>query len=169
MKQCPGVLGAMCAVLVASMAGEEQDRRFDPTGVPAVLKNYYDGEVTYPDWGKSPWGIAINHLGSKDADEAGTASRFVRAILSQAQEDERSGRAQWYATPFWGSTGENKARKLRELMLWNIKKLDPQVQEKLTKLETHFPQQRRKRLGLNRCRSRSLSWSASLRSATSFP
>jgi hypothetical protein len=60
-----------------------------------------------------PYEAAIKKLASPNPKERTQASAELVAILSQSLKDEQTGAAPWRATPFWGSSGENLARKLR--------------------------------------------------------
>jgi hypothetical protein len=77
--------------------------------VAAELRAYYQDAKKEPGWR-----MAFTRLGGADAADAERAGVYLRALLTQAVKDERSGAAPWRATPFWGSSGENPAIKLRE-------------------------------------------------------
>jgi hypothetical protein len=80
----------------------------DDVTIANELRAYYES-------GKQPsWSEAIKRLTSVNANERDPAARYLVHLLSQAQQDEFSGKAPWQATPFWGSSGENPARNLRE-------------------------------------------------------
>jgi hypothetical protein len=82
-----------------------------PVANPVVvneLQAYYDS-------GKAPpWSAAIQNLVADKPTQRAAAADYLIALLNQAQADELSGKSPWRATPFWGSSGENPARNLRE-------------------------------------------------------
>jgi hypothetical protein len=87
----------------------------DPkTEVAAQLKAYYD-KGTEP-----PWKEAVGRLKSTDLQERADAAGYLVAVLTRALEDERSGAAPWRATPYWGSSGGNPARRLREAVAGEV-------------------------------------------------
>jgi len=61
-----------------------------------------------------PWTDAIRNLSAKMPEQRTTAAKYMVTLLDQAQTDEISGKTPWRATPFWGSSGENPARNLRQ-------------------------------------------------------
>ncbi|HYT92504.1 MAG TPA: hypothetical protein VEL76_27560 [Gemmataceae bacterium] len=69
----------------------------------------------YYEKGKAPpWAEGIKQLSADKPEQRIGAARYLVALLEQAQTDEFSGKAPWRATPFWGSSGENPARNLRQ-------------------------------------------------------
>ena len=70
-------------------------------------------EAWYAGKDEPPWQQALADLKSDDEGTAIRASRYLLALLNQATKDERSGKAPWQATPFWGGGAENPAVKLR--------------------------------------------------------
>ena len=69
----------------------------------------------YYEKGESPsWPAAITKLTAEKTDQRAASARYLVALLAQAQKDELSGKAPWRATPYWGSSGENPARNLRQ-------------------------------------------------------
>jgi len=82
----------------------------DEAAVAKELQAYYEK-------GKQPgWAEAIKKLTAESPEERDGAAKYLVALLDQAQTDEISGKAPWRATPFWGSSGENPARNLRQLI-----------------------------------------------------
>lgn len=80
----------------------------DPADVARELKAYYE-ENKPP-----PWQAAVARLASPEPVLATRAADYLGSLLESAFQDERSGKAPWRATPWWGSSGENPARNLRE-------------------------------------------------------
>jgi hypothetical protein len=72
------------------------------------LKEYYEQSSKVP-----PWQAAVGRLNAKGPEQRKLAAQYLSDLLEQSLRDERSGAAPWQATPFWGSSGENPARKLR--------------------------------------------------------
>jgi len=60
------------------------------------------------------WDASMKQLGSSSPADRERAAAHLQAVMQQCWEDEQSGKAPWLATPWWGSSGENPARKLRE-------------------------------------------------------
>jgi hypothetical protein len=80
----------------------------DKAAVAKELQAYYEK-------GEAPrWAEAIKKLAAEKADQRAAAAKYLVSLLDQAQTDEHSGKAPWRATPFWGSSGENPARNLRQ-------------------------------------------------------
>jgi hypothetical protein len=77
--------------------------------VAAELKRYYQDLKRPP-----VWEAALKRLSAAVPKERREAAAYLHALLAQALQDERSGDAPWRATPYWGSSGENPARQLRE-------------------------------------------------------
>jgi hypothetical protein len=63
-----------------------------------------------------PWAAAIQNLTADRPDQRRAAASYLVVLLDQAQIDERSGRAPWRATPFWGMGAANPARYVREVI-----------------------------------------------------
>jgi hypothetical protein len=72
-----------------------------------------------------PWGDAIKELAAANADKRDAAAKYLVSLLDQAQADELSGKAPWRATPYWGSSGENPARNLRQQIAGDLAKSQP--------------------------------------------
>lgn len=105
------LVGLLLAAGLASLVyGKEP--ALVPSNAADDLKRYYADSKSEP-----PWKDAISALSSSDAKRASEAASYLRALLKQALQDEASGTAPWRATPFWGSSGENPARILRERIL----------------------------------------------------
>jgi hypothetical protein len=76
--------------------------------VAKELQAYYETGKT------PPWRDAIENLTAEKRPQRAEAAKYLVALLDQAQTDELSGKAPWQATPFWGHSGENPARNLRQ-------------------------------------------------------
>jgi hypothetical protein len=79
------------------------------------LGRYYEGKGKAP-----PWPAAVDLLFDENAEKASKAGRYLAELAAQVLADETSGASRWHATPYWGSEGENEARKLREFMILSI-------------------------------------------------
>ena len=64
-------------------------------------------------------------LSAEDAQGGKWAAAYLVALLDQALKDELSGKVPWRATPFWGSSGENPARELRESIARRLSGAEP--------------------------------------------
>ncbi len=92
--------------------------------VAADLNTYYEesakqpflifDESERPQTKPPPWEQPLKQLAGADEAERKRAAAYLTALVGQAQDDEQSGAARWRATPFWGESAENPARKLRE-------------------------------------------------------
>lgn len=63
------------------------------------------------------WEVAMKQLDSPVAAQRRSAAEHLLAVMDQCLKDEQSGKAPWRATPYWGESGENPARQLRESIL----------------------------------------------------
>jgi hypothetical protein len=107
-------LGRCLILLVAVNLGHAQQTQ--DSVVAKELQRYYEkGDGP-------PWSEAIKKLSAEKKDQQAAAAKYLVALLDQAQSDERSGKAPWHATPYWGSSGENPARNLREQIATEIAK-----------------------------------------------
>jgi hypothetical protein len=89
-----------------------------------ALKRYYEDRLKQPflkdpDEPESkpeppPWTAPLKQLASDNADERRHAAIFLRELLAQAHEHERTGKAPWRSTPYWGGGADVPARTLRE-------------------------------------------------------
>ena len=59
------------------------------------------------------WDASIQKIASANDDDRRKASAHLVELLEQSWQDEKSGKAPWHSTPFWGASAENPARKLR--------------------------------------------------------
>ena len=91
-------------LFVASLASGQQP----DAAIAKELEAYYENGKT------PPWAEAIKNLTANNPKQRIQAAKYLVALLDQAQTDELSGKAPWRATPFWGSSGENPARNLRQ-------------------------------------------------------
>lgn len=113
-----------------------------PAEDPVVVKELQ----AYYEKGKAPpWAAAIKNLVADKPDQRTTAAKYLVALLEQAQIDELSGKAPWRATPFWGSSGENPARNLRQNIADELAKA-PASPATLTVLRWYFDHEQVTRL-----------------------
>lgn len=111
-----GILVGLLPVLTISAESKKNNSSYAIEAVPQQLKTYYKTKKS-----KSfPWHPAAQATFAKDEKSSANSVDYLLAILKQAQQDELSGTASWNPTPFWGSTGSNPAREIREYILWNI-------------------------------------------------
>ncbi len=74
------------------------------------LKAYYADSKKVP-----PFEKEIEDLKESDDDTRSAAGNYLAALLAQALDDEKSGRAPWQSSPAWGGRGsENTAAGLRK-------------------------------------------------------
>jgi hypothetical protein len=105
----PVLLGTVAWLACGTGPGEVGNGAIDPVAVAKQLQAYYENGDRPP-----PWAEAIKRLSAGTAEPRAEAAEYLVALLDRALQDERSGKAPWRATPFWGSSGENPARNLRE-------------------------------------------------------
>lgn len=72
------------------------------------LAKYYQTSKMPPSWEKS-----MRQLGAKDADARRGAVKHLAELMEHSWKDEKSGKAPWLNTPYWGGEMENPARNLR--------------------------------------------------------
>jgi hypothetical protein len=90
----------------------------------AALKRYYEDRLKQPflknpDEPEAkpeppPWTAPLRQLASDKPDERRQAAVFLRELVAQAHEHERTGKAPWRSTPYWGGGADIPARTLRE-------------------------------------------------------
>jgi hypothetical protein len=92
--------------------------------VEAALKRYYEDRLKQP-FIKNPdkpepkpepppWTAPLKQLESDKPEERQQAAAFLRELVAQAHEHERTGKAPWRSTPYWGGGADVPARTLRE-------------------------------------------------------
>ncbi len=82
-----------------------------PTDEAAIAKELQ----AYYKTGTAPaYADAIKNLTAEKPEQRAGAAKYLIALLDIAQKDEISGKAPWHASPYWGSSGENPARNLRQ-------------------------------------------------------
>jgi hypothetical protein len=106
---------SLALVLLASFAAPVA--RGAPQDVATELRRYYEDGQSEP-----AWQGALERLTSDTEEQRTAAADYLRDLLAQALKDEQSGTARWRATPFWGSSGENPARELRERIAESLAK-----------------------------------------------
>lgn len=87
-----------------------------PAAAPAAEPDTPAGQLSrlYRENVQPPWREAVGRLRTApDAGERRKAAAYLRDLLAQALADERSGKAPWRATPYWGRSRENPAEMLR--------------------------------------------------------
>lgn len=72
------------------------------------------------------WQRTFADLRAESAESRRKAAIHVLKLLDQSLKDEESGKAPWRATPYWGSSGENPARKFRQQVVQQLK--EPSVE-----------------------------------------
>ncbi len=72
------------------------------------------------------WTMSMEQLASKDSEKRRGGVKRLVALLEQAHLDEKSGKAPWLATPFWGRGPENPARNLRGSIVDALEKAEPE-------------------------------------------
>jgi hypothetical protein len=90
----------------------------------AALKRYYEDRLKQPflkdpDEPEAkpeppPWSAPLKQLASDKPEERRQAAAFLRELVAQALEHERTGKAPWRSTPYWGGGADVPARTLRE-------------------------------------------------------
>jgi hypothetical protein len=96
-----------CGLTLLALAAAPPPR--DPAAeVSAELERYYQNGKNEP-----AWKPALQRLAAGDDDQRRQSARYLRELLARSLKDERSGKAPWRATPFWGAGPENPARLLR--------------------------------------------------------
>jgi hypothetical protein len=92
--------------------------------VAEALKRYYrerlqrpfivTEDMPQPKVAPPPWTAPLKQLASAKPQERRRAAVYLRELVAQALQDERSGTAPWRATPYWGGGAENPAQYLRQ-------------------------------------------------------
>ncbi|HUE72380.1 MAG TPA: hypothetical protein VMP01_15960 [Pirellulaceae bacterium] len=75
------------------------------------------------------WDASIKKIASPNADERRNAAAHLVELLEQSWQYEKSGKAPWHSTPYWGGPMENPARELR-------KSIVAELEEKTAAAET---------------------------------
>ncbi|MCY2930667.1 MAG: hypothetical protein NTV86_14450 [Planctomycetota bacterium] len=100
--------------------GEQAAPASRPLSLEQELRQYYEQ-------GDSPaWKAAVDQL-RREGQEGEEAAQYLRSLLARALKDQLSGAAPWRATPFWGSSGENPADRLREAVAEALGEAGPLV------------------------------------------
>jgi hypothetical protein len=100
--------------------------------VAAALKRYYEDRLKQPflrtddmpmvQPAPPPWTDPIKQLAATKPEERVAAAAFLQELLGQALEHERSGKAPWRSTPYWGGGADVPARDLRERIAEDLAK-----------------------------------------------
>jgi hypothetical protein len=125
-------LVALAALSIQAPARAEEELR---SRAAAALKRYYAERLRQPfirfektpeaKENPPPWAAPVRQLSGAQAPERGLAAAYLRELVAQALEDERSGTAPWRATPYWGGGAENPARDLRKAVAGELAKAGP--------------------------------------------
>ena len=105
------------------------------TRATEALKRYYEGRLRQPfiitdptqkpKKVPAPWAEPIKQLSAAKGTDRREAASFLRALLDQALRHEKSGKAPWRATPYWGGGAEVPARDLRGIVAEELAKITP--------------------------------------------
>jgi hypothetical protein len=111
-------LALLCAPPLLS-AEEELSKR-----VSADLRRFYAERLRRPFFrapddpeekvGPPPWSAPLKQLAAAKSSDRQQAVAYLRELLSQSLEHERSGKAPWRNTSYWGGKAEVPARDLRK-------------------------------------------------------
>ncbi|MEO0474375.1 MAG: hypothetical protein AAF085_00200 [Planctomycetota bacterium] len=114
LKSAACCLAAVCIFLASLPALAEKRACELEQRVTKELATFYKEGKPAP-----PWKAAVDAV-AKGGQNSAASGAYLRALLAQAAADEASGEAPWRATPFWGHSGENPARDLRETIVESL-------------------------------------------------
>jgi hypothetical protein len=106
------MLGTFLCTIAAFLGAQESK-----SAIREELAQYYQSSKMPPGWE-----VSMQQLASKSADERHKAAQHLVDLMDQSYQDEKSGKAPWQATPFWGGPMENPARSLRSAIVASLDK-----------------------------------------------
>lgn len=104
----------LCSVAILVCAGDREP------SVRDELARYYETSKMPASWEDS-----LKHLGAQTPAERKKAAGHLVELMEHSWQDERSGKAPWRATPFWGGRPENPAHHLRSAISDALEKASP--------------------------------------------
>jgi hypothetical protein len=104
---------------IVALAGAQEPKNT----IREELAQYYQSSMM-----PAGWDASMKQLASKSADERRKAAKHLVDLMEQALQDEKSGKAPWLATPFWGGRMENPARNLRGAIVDSLDKTPAEIE-----------------------------------------
>jgi hypothetical protein len=108
-------LTLLCWLMFPPLAGSESP----PDDVAKTLKAYYEGQKNID------YKASLKKLASVGTAESDEMAASLRALLTQAMRDDKSGKGPGEATPFFGEGGQNLARELRRWIAFELSQSEP--------------------------------------------
>jgi hypothetical protein len=71
------------------------------------------------------WDASLKNVASANGEDRRKAAAHLVELMEQSWQDEKSGKAPWLATPYWGGPMENPARNLRGSIVAALKETPP--------------------------------------------
>ncbi len=134
------LLGVSALVVIASTFAFAAD----PPDARKSLNSYYADRLRQPfiqlpdepevKPAPPPWEAPLKQLASTKPDDRRAAATYLRELVSLSLEDERSGKAPWRNTPYWGGGAEVPARDLRRAVAEALAKAEPCIDKQIERI-----------------------------------
>jgi hypothetical protein len=107
-----GSLLCTAGILICAQDGEPSLR--------GELAKYYETSKM-----PASWEASLKDIGGKTPEQRRKASGHLVELMKHSWQDEKSGKAPWRATPYWGGRPENPAHHLRRAISEAMEKVPP--------------------------------------------